>query len=144
MAQTTTGPSYYQRGAIKVWDFIRDRRLNFHLGNAIKYICRYGHKGDYNTQVSDLKKAIHYLNDELHNLERSRNREDLSRFTQDSIVFTGSGIPGGLSDYELDSPFGTYSSEESYNGGIQGVFGSGRDVISFESSVSSELPTRIG
>ena len=44
MAQTTTqGPSYYQRGTIQVWDFIRDQKLNFHLGNAIKYICRAGH-----------------------------------------------------------------------------------------------------
>ena len=74
MAKTTQGPSYYQRGSIQVWDFIRDQRLNFHLGNAIKYICRYGHKGDYNEQVSDIKKAIHYLNDELNHLERSRNR----------------------------------------------------------------------
>ena len=138
MAQTTTGPSYYQRGAIQVWDFIRDQRLNFHLGNAIKYICRYGHKGDYNTQVSDLKKAIHYLNDELNNLERSRNRPHIpGHDSQDSSVFTGSGLPGGLSDYELYSPFGSNSSEESYNGGIQGVFGSGRDVISF----GSELQT---
>ena len=25
---------------IEVWDFIRDQQLNYHLGNAIKYICR--------------------------------------------------------------------------------------------------------
>ena len=101
MAQTTTGPNYYQRGAIQVWDFIRDQRLNFHLGNAIKYICRYGHKGTYDDQISDLKKAIHYLNDELNNLERSRNIKSVpGHYSPDTIVFTGSGLPGGLSDNE--------------------------------------------
>tara|TARA_R100001530_G_scaffold61053_1_gene44081 strand:- start:86 stop:520 length:435 start_codon:yes stop_codon:yes gene_type:complete len=139
MAKTTTGPYYYQRGAIQVWDFIRDQRLNFHLGNAIKYICRYGHKGDYNTQVSDLKKAIHYLNDELNNLERSRNREDLSRFTQDSIVFTGSGLQGGLSTNMLPFSSSPYQTEESYYRGVQRIFGSGGDVISFGDSISTEL-----
>ena len=100
MAQTTQGPSYYQRGSIQVWDFIRDQGLNFHLGNAIKYICRYGYKGDHNAQVSDLKKAIHYLNDELNHLERSRNRDDLPRQSLDPVVFTGSGVQGGLQDFE--------------------------------------------
>ena len=60
----TTGPDYYQRGNIQVWTFIRDQGLNFHLGNAIKYICRAGHK---DSKVDDLKKAIHYLQNELEN-----------------------------------------------------------------------------
>ena len=37
-------PSYYKRGKAPVWDFIRDQGLNFHLGNAVKYICRAGYK----------------------------------------------------------------------------------------------------
>ena len=57
-------PAHYTRGAIEVWDFIRDQELNYHLGNAIKYICRAGFKGD-NTKTQDLKKAIHYLENEL-------------------------------------------------------------------------------
>ena len=56
------GPPYYQRGSIDVWDFIRDQGLNFHLGNAIKYICRAGHK---DSKIQDLEKAIHYLENEL-------------------------------------------------------------------------------
>jgi hypothetical protein len=60
----STGPSYYKRGNIQVWDFIRDQGLNFHLGNAIKYICRAGYKG---STIEDLNKAIHYLNNELEN-----------------------------------------------------------------------------
>lgn len=63
MATTNnTGPSYYRRGSIQVWDFIRDQGLNFHLGNAIKYICRAGYKG---SRIEDLRKAIHYLQNEL-------------------------------------------------------------------------------
>ena len=64
MAQTTneTGPKYYRRGSVQVWDFIRDQELNFHLGNAIKYICRADHKYD---DIEDLSKAIHYLSNEI-------------------------------------------------------------------------------
>ena len=55
-------PQYYRRGEIEPWDFIRDQGLSFHLGNAIKYICRAGHKDSYR---DDLEKAIHYLTNEL-------------------------------------------------------------------------------
>ena len=55
-------PRHYTRGSIEVWDFIRDQGLNYFRGNAIKYLC--------------LKKAIHYLENELHhttiNLEKSQ------------------------------------------------------------------------
>ena len=57
------GPTYYQRGSIDVWHFIRDQGLNFHLGNANKYICRAGYK---DSKIQDLEKAIHYLENELH------------------------------------------------------------------------------
>ncbi len=55
-------PRYYTRGSVEVWDFVRDQSLNYHLGNAVKYICRAGHKDSY---ADDLKKAIHYLENEL-------------------------------------------------------------------------------
>jgi|TARA_E500000178_G_scaffold332721_1_gene366886 predicted Zn-dependent protease len=55
-------PSYYTRGTIEVWDFIRDQELNYFLGNAIKYICRAGYK---DCKVEDLQKAITYLEKEL-------------------------------------------------------------------------------
>ena len=57
-------PAHYTRGSIEVWDFIRDQDLNYHLGNAIKYICRAGFKSP-ETKTQDLKKAIHYLENEL-------------------------------------------------------------------------------
>jgi hypothetical protein len=73
MARTNDyGPDYYQRGSIPVWEFIRDQGLNFHLGNAIKYICRAGHKDIdvrrlQDDRIADLTKAIHYLQNELEN-----------------------------------------------------------------------------
>ena len=72
------GPTYYQRGSCDVWDFIRDQGLNFHLGNAIKYICRAGYK---DSKIEDLKKAIHYLENELHHEENIliRTSERISR-----------------------------------------------------------------
>lgn len=57
-------PTHYTRGSIEVWDFIRDQDLNYHLGNAIKYVCRAGFK-DASSKTEDLKKAIHYLENEL-------------------------------------------------------------------------------
>ena len=77
-------PSHYTRGSIEVWDFIRDQNLNYHLGNAIKYICRAGFKSS-ESKEKDLKKAIHYLENELHHTtlhleksERSSNRIPIS------------------------------------------------------------------
>ena len=59
-------PAYYTRGSIECWDAIRDWELNYHLGCAIKYICRAGHKSA-ETKAADIKKAIHYLENELDN-----------------------------------------------------------------------------
>ena len=125
---------YYRRGSIDVWDFIREQNLNFHLGNAIKYICRYGYKGDYNAQLSDLNKAIHYLENERDYLQYTRNRDpkDLPGYnTSDSIVFTGTGVSTGLQYSELERPSGTYPAAEFDYGGVQGVSGFNGDSISF-------------
>ena len=66
VSSSSHGPSHYKRGKIEVWDFIRDQSLNYHLGNAVKYICRAGYK---DSAKEDLKKAIHYLTNELENLK---------------------------------------------------------------------------
>lgn len=42
-------------------DVIRDWKLNFNLGNAIKYIARLGRKGTRGNMIEDLNKAIDYL-----------------------------------------------------------------------------------
>ena len=91
------GPSYYKRGATDVWDFIREQGLNFHLGNAIKYICRAGYK---DSKIQDLEKAIHYLQNELHH--------------EKDVYFRASqGIPYEVSDKESDGPYSEIISEKS-------------------------------
>lgn len=53
-------PSHYTDGKIEVIDFIEDKHLGFHLGNAIKYIARAGKKDPTKTK-EDLEKAIWYI-----------------------------------------------------------------------------------
>ena len=90
------GPTYYQRGSCDVWDFIREQGLNFHLGNAIKYICRAGYKTD--SKIQDLEKAIHYLENELHH--------------EKDIYFRASqGIPYEVQPTELPESRDTFISE---------------------------------
>ena len=67
-------PKHYDRGFIEPWDYIRDKGLNYHLGNAIKYISRAGFKSTA-TKTEDLKKAIHYLENELHHTLRSEESQ---------------------------------------------------------------------
>jgi len=54
-------PRHYNMGKIEVIEFLEDQGLDFHLANAVKYICRAGHK-DRDSMVQDLDKAIWYLN----------------------------------------------------------------------------------
>ena len=90
------GPTYYKRGSSDVWDFIREQGLNFHLGNAIKYICRAGYKTK--NKIEDLEKAIHYLQNELHH--------------EKDVYFRASqGIPYEVQPAELSESRETYISE---------------------------------
>ena len=93
------GPSYYQRGTCDVWDFIRQQELNFHLGNAIKYICRAGYK---DSKIQDLEKAIHYLENELEHEENF-------------LIRTGEGIPIQVRDQERPFTYDEIVSEGSYS-----------------------------
>ena len=62
-------PSHYTSGSIEVIDFIEDQRFPYHLGNAIKYISRAGKK-DPKALVTDLKKAVWYINRYIALLEK--------------------------------------------------------------------------
>jgi hypothetical protein len=77
-------PSYYTRGTIEVWDFIRDQELNYFLGNAIKYICRAGYK---DCRVEDLQKAITYLENELENVTAIEPSHRIPQRIQDPQLF---------------------------------------------------------
>jgi len=92
------GPDYYQRGPCHVWDFIREQGLNFHLGNAIKYIARAGHKTK--SKIEDLEKAIHYLENEL-----THEKDVYFRASQ--------GIPYEVQSEECDGSIDEIVSEKS-------------------------------
>ena len=96
------GPSYYQRGSTDVWDFIREQGLNFHLGNAIKYICRAGYK---DSKIHDLEKAIHYLENELHH-------------EKDLYFRASQGIPYQVQPKVIEVERQAFLSEESDRRGI--------------------------
>ena len=63
---------------------LENKDLNFHLGNAIKYICRAGYK---DSKIQDLEKAIHYLENELHHEKdiyfRSKPRNSVRSTTKE-------------------------------------------------------------
>tara|TARA_B100000287_G_scaffold187108_1_gene176933 strand:+ start:307 stop:600 length:294 start_codon:yes stop_codon:yes gene_type:complete len=92
------GPTYYQRGSCDVWDFIREQGLNFHLGNAIKYIARAGYKTK--NKIEDIEKAIHYLENELHH-------------EKDLYLRASQGISYKVQTEELDGSFQALISEKS-------------------------------
>lgn len=52
-------------------DFIEEKKLNFHRGNAVKYISRAGKK-DPTKEIEDLKKAVWYLDREINRLEKEK------------------------------------------------------------------------
>lgn len=64
---TVNHPSHYTDGKIEVIDYIEDKKLGYHLGNAIKYISRAGKKDPAKT-VEDLRKAIWYINRKIEKL----------------------------------------------------------------------------
>lgn len=66
MADSVNHPAHYNQGKIEVIDFIEDKHLNFHRGNAVKYIARAGFKDN---EIEDLKKAVWYLEREIGRLE---------------------------------------------------------------------------
>lgn len=51
-------PPHYTQGTIEVIEVIEDWKLPYHLGNAVKYIGRAGHKDN---EKQDISKAIWYL-----------------------------------------------------------------------------------
>ena len=66
-------PSHYTSGSIEVIDFIEDQKLPYHLGSAMKYICRAGKKDPAKT-VEDLQKAAWYINRYIDLLGREASR----------------------------------------------------------------------
>ena len=76
-------PKHYKgKHGIEAIDVIEEFELNFHLGNAVKYVLRSGKKYDKeydenlglhmsdikNRKIEDLRKAIWYLEREVNNI----------------------------------------------------------------------------
>ena len=55
-------PPHYTTGGIETIDFIEAKKLNYNLGNDVKYISRADHKGN---RVEDLQKAKWYIEREI-------------------------------------------------------------------------------
>ncbi len=63
-------PSHYTDG-IETIDYIESKHFPYHLGNAVKYLSRAGKKNPDET-ITDLKKAIWYINRYIGLLEREQ------------------------------------------------------------------------
>lgn len=60
-------PQHYNMGKFEVIDVLEDWKLNFNIGNAVKYLSRYKHK---TAPITDLEKAIWYINREIRFLRK--------------------------------------------------------------------------
>jgi hypothetical protein len=55
-------PEHYKVGGIETIDFIEAKKLNYNIGNVIKYLTRADYKGN---KLEDLRKAQWYLTREI-------------------------------------------------------------------------------
>ncbi len=62
MPDPVNHPAHYTTGGIETIDFIEAKKLNYNLGNCVKYITRADHKGN---RLQDLQKAKWYLEREI-------------------------------------------------------------------------------
>ena len=70
MSDNIKHPSHYVEGRkYEPKDVIRDWRLNFNVGSAVKYLSRAGRKNDI---VEDLKKAQEFIQFEIDAIEAER------------------------------------------------------------------------
>ena len=66
-AARQVGGSHYKGKKFQVWDIINEYKLDYYLGNSLKYILR-----QKDNKVEDIQKAIHYLE---YYLEKGDGRE---------------------------------------------------------------------
>lgn len=75
-------PPHYNAGSLEAIAVIEDWKLDFHLGNVVKYIARADHKG---ARLEDLKKAAWYLQRAIHLTDIGRATRDSGLTAQDSL-----------------------------------------------------------
>ena len=64
-ADPVNHPAHYKTGGIETIDFIEAKKLNYNLGNVVKYLTRADYKGN---RKQDLEKARWYLDREIKSL----------------------------------------------------------------------------
>lgn len=69
MGNSVHHPGHYNQGQFEVIDVIEDWKLNFNLGNCVKYVTRAEHKGK---TLEDLRKGLWYLQREIKRLEKAQ------------------------------------------------------------------------
>lgn len=72
--QEIKNPSHYCFGKYEPRKVIYDWKLNFNLGNVIKYVARAGKK-DGNSALKDLLKAKQYIEFEIEELTKETDTE---------------------------------------------------------------------
>ena len=73
MSDLVNHPDHYRsQGGLEAINVIESFSLNFHLGNAVKYILRAGKKDN---EIQDLRKAVWYLKRHLTTLEQLYGQE---------------------------------------------------------------------
>jgi hypothetical protein len=109
--ETTRSDKYNANGEIEVIDFIMDKKLDFCLGNAVKYICRYAAKvGNKTNNILDIEKAIHFLFMELAN-RRERDFNDKYSTKQNETPHNLKGLENNLNTGISNSSIEDNSSE---------------------------------
>lgn len=75
--ETVNHPSHYQSDNLETIEVIDEFKLNFNLGNTIKYILRCGRKTD---AIEDLQKAQWYIKREIDKrMKESYERTDAAK-----------------------------------------------------------------
>ena len=103
---TQVGGNHYKDMKIQPSKFINENKLQFAEGNAIKYICRHGSKG----QKQDLEKAKHYI-DMI--IERDYGVE-LPKSDEDSMDDLSEGFKDDLSS-DIYYPSGVSVGKEGFD-----------------------------
>lgn len=86
-------PPHYARSNHEPIDVIEDWGLGFHLGNAVKYIARAGHK-DPNKLAEDIRKAIWYAERYIKNINQGGLKK-MKVINPEVTLLSGVSVGGG-------------------------------------------------
>ncbi|OCR98833.1 hypothetical protein A9K75_09715, partial [Campylobacter fetus subsp. testudinum] len=76
------GGNHYSKMKIQPIEFINENKINFNLGNVVKYICRYPDKNG----VQDLEKALQYVDFEIEYFSKNSKRYKPIKYNRDNFI----------------------------------------------------------